>query len=695
MKWLIRPLGALLTIAMVALLGLLILANNIDADQYREEIETAVKKLSGYTVDMRGPLSLELLPVFRFSAKDVRLADPTGLSENLAVVEKVSASIRLFPLLERKLQIGSVRLHHLKLHLISDQNGLGNWQRIPTEISEQKNRSEKSDDPMPLDFKIDSLELTHADLVWDDRQNQRYFQLSQLQLETGALLADAIVKFRLSGNAYAKHVQENSRLGFTMDGRASFDGAFEQIDLQDLAVQARYIDEKRVYQPIEINGHARLQLDQGQAQITLGKAKISELEVSGDLQIHDLHRSPTARGRLSSNTFDPRALAAALQIEMPSFSKDQAFRTLQIQGRWQLKDQFIELEEAALQIDDSRVKARGRMALLANRDTVLYAELDRIKLDSYWQPAQEEASRSPSATKGQGKHGTHANKPPLKWNGRNASLQLKIGQLSWHKIRATKINGTINLNQQGFDARLDSANIFDGAMQARVQRKTQKNKNQWRFELHGKDLAAEQVIAAAGKEDGFLRGPATVNFEGTAIGNNGAELLKSLDGQTQLSLGRAELSNARWMRAAANVLAFLKIGSQTDRDKNLLSIQSAAASLRLVDGVADNRDLDLRMPLWTADGMGTIDFVRRQVDYTLRLRIKNEENPILVPILIRGPFERLSYTPQFDKTITERAGEKIKEKIKQGHEKIEKKIKPGLDGLKEKINDKLKDLLKF
>ena len=97
------------------------------------------------------------------------------------------------------------------------------------------------------------------------------------------------------------------------------------------------------------------------------------------------------------------------------------------------------------------------------------------------------------------------------------------------------------------------------------------------------------------------------------------------------------------------------------------------------------------MPLLDVTGDGTIDLVRKQLDYTLKVRVRDNEVLPVVPIRVSGSFDDLSYAPQLDRAILDRAAQQVKQKLEKSRESIKEKLNPEIDRLKEKIDDKLKN----
>ena len=691
MKIIIRSLAGLLTIALIIAVGALIFVSTFDANQYRQEIEMAIKKFSGHTVQLRGPLAIGLFPQLHLNAENFQLVDASGLTEHLLTTESISASIQILPLLAKELQLGTIQVRQPKLHLVNDKQGHNNWDAAITAPPKKAAGVEKPSDSMPFSFNIDAIELLDAEIIWDDRQNQQYFQLTELDLATETLTNNAPFNVHLSGSAYTEP-EANNKFTFAIATRLSLDKSFKHIELQQLAINARHVQGQQLSPAVEIHGHADVNLDEETAQLVLEKATMDELEVYGNIELSNFNQAPQLQGELHSQPFDLRALAETLSMQIPRFSNRKTLSAIQIHSRWQANDQWIELKEITIGADDSRIDVRGRVALSAAQDTTLDVHIDRIVLDPYLALTGDINGQTAMDEQAQHSEAKQANE--LVPTSGAIALQLTIDQLDWQQLQAEKINSKINIERQQLQASLLAAEVFGGTVQAQAKSSMHNQQHQWRFDVHGKNLAIEQITAAVGEDNNFLRGRTAISVRGTATGMNATDIRQSFKGQAQLSLQQASLTDVKLAQTLEKVLSFLNRKPAT-KDGSQLRIESAQASFNIAHGIANNHDLVLHMPILVATGKGEIDFVRQQLDYMLKVKIKDREDLPIVPVLIYGPFDDLSYTPQLSKIIAERAAQEVKQRVKEGTKKIEEKLAPKVNEIKEKIEDKLKQLFKF
>ena len=397
-----------------------------------------------------------------------------------------------------------------KLHLINDKTGRGNWDAAAAQAQETTAHEEAGGASPPFSFSVRSVELSDAELVWDDRQTQRYAHLKELHLRVESPAANAPMDIRAEAKAsYAQAAGDSMEAAFLAQGELELDETFSQIKLHNFSASLQVEREKQLLPALELLGDLSADLDEGTAQITLQKAVVDELEIAAGIRISAMNHSPQWRAELNSNTFNPRALAQALHIPLPSFSHDNTLSALQIKGRWQASERWIDLEEVSARMDDSHIKLHGRVALSGEHDTVLYAHLDRLVLDPYLELSQDTKNQGRSMPEPEEEHSDPGGEGMLALNSA-AELQLTIDHLDWHTVHAENISGDIKAKRQSLEVDINSANVFAGSLRANVKNS---GKNQWQFDVRSDNLAVHQIIEAVDKENDLFARLCLVNFQ--------------------------------------------------------------------------------------------------------------------------------------------------------------------------------------
>ncbi|PKR54898.1 AsmA family protein [Thalassospira marina] len=124
MKKILAVIGALVVVIIAALL---VIPSLIDWNSYKSDVTTAVSEATGRNLELRGDLSLSLLPFPALSVEDAVLGNVEGATdENMVTVKEVQVSVALMPLLTGKIQVTQVRLIDPVVSIESFEDGTNN-----------------------------------------------------------------------------------------------------------------------------------------------------------------------------------------------------------------------------------------------------------------------------------------------------------------------------------------------------------------------------------------------------------------------------------------------------------------------------------------------------------------------------------------------------------------------------------------
>ncbi|RMD70734.1 MAG: AsmA family protein, partial [Gammaproteobacteria bacterium] len=115
-----------------------------DPNDYKDEIAAFVKKETGRDLTIAGRITLSLFPWVGVEIHRIALANAGGFGPDpFLKVEDAGVRVRLLPLLKREVEIDTVMLHGLELHLAVDERGRGNWEDLlPRETPSREGREQ-------------------------------------------------------------------------------------------------------------------------------------------------------------------------------------------------------------------------------------------------------------------------------------------------------------------------------------------------------------------------------------------------------------------------------------------------------------------------------------------------------------------------------------------------------------------------
>ena len=139
-----------------------------------------------------------------------------------------------------------------------------------------------------------------------------------------------------------------------------------------------------------------------------------------------------------------------------------------------------------------------------------------------------------------------------------------------------------------------------------------------------------------------LTGRGSVEVSLTGKGKSERALISSLNGKGNFNVADGEIKGLDLLKmlngAATNLANLATLGGGGG---NTTPFSHLTGSWTMTNGIMHNNDLVLDSPGLKAAGAGTVDLPTRTVDYKVTPQVVG----LSVPVLIKGPWDNLSYLP--------------------------------------------------
>lgn len=214
----------LVALVVLAIVGVVIVVNSIDFNQYRGEIAAQVQKATGRTLTIKGDLKASIFSLTpSIKVNDVTFANaPWGSKPQMATIGTFGADVQLIPLLSKDIRINRIVLENADILLETDKQGRGNWvfdtpggaAAKPAAGSAPAPAQPAQAAPMPHvgEVVIKNFTLTYRDGVTG---GQNKVQLKNLTAKSGS--STSPLSIALEGDYNGQAVNINGTLGPVAD----------------------------------------------------------------------------------------------------------------------------------------------------------------------------------------------------------------------------------------------------------------------------------------------------------------------------------------------------------------------------------------------------------------------------------------------------------------------------------------------
>ncbi|MFW2372613.1 MAG: AsmA family protein [Gammaproteobacteria bacterium] len=362
------------------LLLLLVLAVSVfvymfDANKYKHELAELAQSYTGRPIVLNGDVKLSLYPWIGVQLQNVTIGNKAGFSKkDFASIERFDISVKILPLLLKRLEIDELVVHRLVADFELNAAGENNW-------SELIGGSENPDTESGLNgFYISGIEVTDSRLSWLDANTGKRFNLSAVNITTEAFVEGQPLP--LTFKAYIQSNQPEWRASTSVKTKLAFDPGSPIFDARDLklAIKAQLPIEDM--DPVIFYMLANSRVNVKTKTISLDNAKLSflDLVMSGTFDVENIFSIPTIQGPLRVKKFEASTLAKHFKVDLPELANQKSLKDISLTAKFKTDFDSIYLDDLSAKVDNSQVKGFIRITELSETAPVVRYELDVDKM---------------------------------------------------------------------------------------------------------------------------------------------------------------------------------------------------------------------------------------------------------------------------------------------------------------------------
>lgn len=306
MKKTIKWIG--ITAGMVLLLTILLvisLATFVNPNRFKPLLAEKIKHYTGSQLIIDSDLSWTIFPTFGVKTGHMVLKNPDGFDGGIfAEVKNVTVSIKLMPLLHKKIESNGIKLEGMKLHLIKNSQGKVNWNfQEESPKTSSTISSEEHAKFSPLAVAILGLTISDSEITWTDEQKKQSISLEDFNLfakDINLLKPFPVsLKFTLVNTAKALHskVSVNTNASLNIDAEVF---SFRNIKIITHTEQNKHSIE------VTLTGDVMADLAKQTLQWENFHARSANLTLTGKVSVANLSTNPITTGHLQLAPFDLR-----------------------------------------------------------------------------------------------------------------------------------------------------------------------------------------------------------------------------------------------------------------------------------------------------------------------------------------------------------------------------------------------------
>jgi len=706
-----------------------------DPNQYKTEISTAVKDATGRQLNIDGDIGLSLFPWIGMELGKITLSNASGFDDApFAQINSAEVKLKLMPLLRQEVEMKAITLRGLNLNLQIDANGKTNWadlgqgETAPAAATPSPDTDDDQGGAISLAaLAIGGLEITDANVSYDDRASGTRYTIKQLNLITGPVslntpldvtlnsqfssnLPDVSGRLEFKSHIIAdilngqQHRLDNTQLTLDFDSPElasrgqlklssdiAIDLANELYQLYSLVIETNLENADLPSGKLSAKLMADINANLKQETAAVSKLKLSayDLNINADLNATKIMTSPDFNGELTITPFNARVLLQTLEQEVPETADTETLKKAALNIKLSGTTEAIKINPLQLQLDETSITGWLEADLPAGKPmpALRYAlNIDAIDADRYLPPASEaDAAIAPPASAGAAAASTL---PMELMRQLDIDGKLNIGKFKVSGLHVSDI--TTNLKaKDGLIQLQPTAKLYQGQYQGNVQVDARQDIPSFKLDETLTNIEAGPLLKDL-MDDDMVSGKGSISAKLTTMGHTPEEMTKALNGALGINFKNGAFKKFNLAQMLRKAKAKIKKHPPPPKDDTKgTDFTELSGSFKIVNGVVHNDDLATKAPFIRINGEGKVNLVNEQVDYIVTSAIVgtaqgeggaalDELKGIPIPVKVGGSFTQPTFDLQYDEILKARTKEKLEE--------AKAKLKAKLDAEKQKLD---------
>ena len=625
----------------------------LDLNSYKSLIVEKTQEATGRTLAIDGEIGHKLFPRLGLTLGSTTFGNAKGFGDApMASVEEVDINVAVMPLLKGKIEASKVKLHGLTMNLHKNAQGVTNWDDLIPEETSEAPATEATVAP-EVEFAINGVEITDANLLWQDDQAGTKIQIAPFNLTTGELkdgeLTDVKMDLKLKNAAPVMDAD------LAIITKALFDSKAQTLNLNDLKVDLH---------------------------------STGESFPNGAM---DLELTSNVSGNFATQKYAMQNTKIKIAGTGDAFPEGKLDLTMTTNIDADVANEGLSLSELVVSMLDTQLTGNASVQSFSKPNVKFSLASELLDLDKLLptSSAEEKAESTPANDNAPIELPTETLRD-MRING-----DVNVTKLIISGMTMTNVKATVTAKDGLLQVTPMSMNLYDGSMQGKASVDVRGDTPKYALATDLADVQIDKLsIDFLGEEKAYMRGISNLSLDINTAGNSVAELKRALDGKVKLDAGNGALRDAKMAANIEKAVAFMK-GREPKPTGEEVVFDKLFGTFNIANGLSDNKDFKLDTPLIFANGKGQVNIAESKTDYTISIGLSEEPGKYAIPITIKGPFDNLSYGIDLQAAIKAKQTAIVEEKKEELKEEFEEKKEEKVEELKEKLGDKLKDKIKL
>ncbi|WP_020158800.1 AsmA family protein [Methylobacter marinus] len=672
----------------------------IDPNDFKPEIQAAVKDKIGRELTLEGELKLSVFPWLGISSGKMVLSNAEGFqSKPFAEIEESNINVKLLPLLSKEIEVDRIVLKGLTVNLAKNKQGINNWHDLVETQPEIPAPDSGKQDVQPSAkaqtiLSIGGITIKNARIDWDNQKNGKHLEFKDVNLNTDKIVFDQPFAVDLALVVSDTQAKLTETIKLAMD--LTVNEKLDVFHLADVNLQTTTAGEKIPGQSLKSTlTAADVALDMAKQDLKISTLRLEsgDLKIAADITGTQIKDQPSFQGPVTVAEFNPVQVMKQLAMTPPATRDASALTRLAMNFNLLATDKSADLQNLVVKLDDTAINGSAGIKNFSEPAITFNLTADAIDVDRYLAPEKAADKKSkPIASPATTTAAAASALPVDTLRKLNAN-----GQLTLQKLKAS------NLTLQDIHVKLNAKNGIVTTQQSVKQFYQGSYSGNLNMDVRGNQpkLAVNETLNHVQvapllkdyKGEARMSGAVNASAQLQAQGHTANELKSSLNGRLSFLFRDSVILGFNLQKIIDSSKALVKgapLPTDNKKDQTLFSEITGTATVN--NGILHNNDLIAHSSKLRVNGKGSANLNTEKLDYKINATLLKsadasgqQAEKMTVAINVGGTFNEPAYTVDPTSLLTEEHKAKIEEKKQKLLDKLDKKIGPGTSDLLKRL----------
>jgi len=726
----------------LALLALLAFVATFDANNYKPQIIEQAEKATGRDFSIDGDINLSIFPWVGLKVDDVALGNDKGFkAEQFAAIKQLDVKVNVLPLLRKKVEINTIRLHGLNVSLEVAKNKSNNWASLsqpdaaaepapaaPVEKAAEPAATEK-DTASPLQsLKVEGFEFVDAIIRYDDRSTNTSATVSELNLTTSAIEFGEPIDVDFGARIENNQPEIDTRLKLTTQLTLNKD--FTEFNLHDFVFTIFANANEFIKQDEQVEIKSTIDVYMDEQRVTVKQLQLSALgtKTLADITVSQFLQTPLIQGGIDVQPFNASEVAKRVGVALPEMAKADAMHHVAINTKIKLQGEKLQANDFSLMLDSSTLSGWIHVLNISKQQLRYDLAFDQLNINDYLPPVTETAvvsKKAPANVKAAGNKKpsvvSAAGSEPVTTGDEKIELPVemmrqldvqgdfRIASLTAKEYDIKQFVMALKAQKGEIAIKPLSLQVLEGQVNSAVNVNVKKDLPAYAIKLDVNQVQAGPVInptldGLMGDKPLKMEGAVNVKMDVKTSGDTVNQLKKTSKGQVVLDMKETRVdgfdpefymrkSVADYVHSKGFGLSKTIMGNYKPREVTVFD--KIHSTVNIANGRARTDDFLMDSKRVQVGAKGHVDIMQNTVDVTSSTRLPRGktalEKVLDEPIYVRvhGPFDALEYELDKDR-LKKSTTDVLKNEAKAKVDAEKQRLKAKADAEKQRLKAKAK-----